>query len=75
MNNKIFEKVDAIRSFVQSDVINEDITSFLLNDVEDENWGDAWQILHEREQTVRELLENIVEAKVLIGERLDKHAI
>ena len=70
MNNKIFEKVDAIRSFVQSDVINEDKTSFLLDDVEDENWGDAWQFLNETEQKVRELLENIIEAKVLIGEKI-----
>ena len=75
MSNKIFEKVDAIRSFAQSDVINEDNTSYLLGDVEDENWGDAWQFLHETEQQVRELLENIVEAKVLIGKKLDKHAI
>lgn len=75
MNNKIFEKVDVIRSFVQSDVINVDNTSYLLGDVEDENWGDAWQFLNETEQKVRELLEKIVEAKVLIGERLDKHAI
>ena len=70
MNNKIFEKVHAIRSFVQSNVLNEDITSFLLDDIEDENWGDAWQFLNESEQKVRELLENIVEAKVLIGEKI-----
>jgi hypothetical protein len=68
--DKIFEKVDSIRSFAQSDFINEDNTSYLLGDVENENWEDAWQFLHETEQTVRELLENIVEAKVLIGERL-----
>lgn len=74
MNNKIFEKVYAIRSFAQSDVINEDNTSYLLGDVEDENWEDAWQFLHETEQQVRKLLENIVEAKVLIGKKLDKHA-
>jgi hypothetical protein len=41
-----------------------------LGDVEDENWGDAWQFLHETEQQVRELLENIVEAKVLIGKKI-----
>jgi hypothetical protein len=75
MSDKIFEKVDAIRSFAQSDVINEDNTSYLLGDVEDENWEDAWQFLHETEPQVRELLENIVEAKVLIGKKLDKHAI
>lgn len=70
MDNKIFEKVDAIRSFVQSDVIDEDKTSFLLDDIEDENWEDAWQFLNETERKVRELLENIVEAKVLIGEKI-----
>ena len=70
MNNKIFEKVDAIRSFVQSNVIDEDKTSFLLDDIEDENWGDVWQFLNETERKVRELLENIVEAKVLIGEKI-----
>ena len=75
MSDKIFEKVDAIRSFAQSDVINEDNTSYLLGDVEDENWEDAWQFLHETEPQVRELLENIVEAKVLIGKKLDKHVI
>ena len=70
MSNKIFKKVDLIRSFVQSDVINEDNTSFLLDDIENENWGDAWQFLNESEQKVRELLENIVEAKVLIEEKI-----
>ena len=70
MSNKIFEKVDLIRSFAQSDVINEDNTSFLLDDIEDENWGDAWQFLNETEQKVRKLLENIVEAKVLISEKM-----
>ena len=70
MGNKIFEKVDTIRSFAQSDVINEDNISFLLDDIEDENWGDAWQFLNETEQKMRKLLENIVEAKNLIGEKM-----
>ena len=72
MTNKIIESVDNIRNFAKSDVINEDNTFFLLEDVEDENWEDAWQFLHETEQKVRQLLDNVVEAKVLIGQKIEK---
>lgn len=72
MITKILKEVDEIRSFAQSDFINEDNTAYLLGSVEDENWINAWQFLVETEERVRKLLEHIVGAKVLIGEELKK---
>lgn len=72
MITKILKEADEIRSFAQSDFINEDNTAYLLASVEDENWINAWQFLVETEERVRKLLEHIVEAKVLIGEELKK---
>lgn len=72
MITKILKEVDEIRSFAQSDFINEDNTAYLLGSVEDKNWINAWQFLVETEERVRKLLGHIVEAKALIGEELKK---
>lgn len=72
MITKILKEVDEIRSFAQSDFINEDNTAYLLGSVEDGYWIDAWQVLVETEERVRKLLGHIVEAKTLIGEELKK---
>lgn len=69
MENLIRE-VDEIRSFAQNDIINEDNTSYLLGDVEDENWADAWQFLDKIDKKVHELHKHIIEAKRLCGEHL-----
>lgn len=74
MNNEISKEINEIKNFVQSYYFTEDKITYLVSDVEDNNWDDSWQFLDKTEQAVQELLRHITRAKILVSNKLKEPA-